>query len=163
MLIKTDEQVLFDKQFLKPALEENTFLLTVTNGSEEMVVKVYIAKVEHGEKNADNVSEWIDDWRKAWAGKRDRKSMGDRNKCIKVMTEFLKEHKYTIEDVYRARDVYIKSFDGNYETMRQADHYIKKKENGIDVSDLLSNCQELEILDTSFGDDFVTSSIYKDL
>jgi hypothetical protein len=97
-----------------------------------------------------NVEEWIDDWRTGWSGKR-VKAMGIKQDCVDKMKDFFKENpSYTKDDVFAARDLYFKDIIaqyGNYQYLRQADHFIKKRDKvtGEVSTDLLIYCEQIKI------------------
>lgn len=79
------------------------------------------------DKGHANIEDWINDWRIAWKGKRN-KAMGSRDKCIENMKEFFQLYpEYTKDHVFKARDKYLHSLDGDYTYLEQADFFIKKR------------------------------------
>jgi hypothetical protein len=57
--------------------------------------------------------------------------MGSKQRCIANMEDFFKRNpKALVEDVYAARDMYLKSVferNGDYTYLQQADYFIKKQ------------------------------------
>lgn len=97
----------------------------------------------------NDIEDWIDDWRSAWSGKR-VKGMGIKQDCIDKMKEFFKTNpNYTKDHVYKARDIYFKeiySQYGNYQFLKQADYFIKKKDKqtGEVTTDLAVYCEQVK-------------------
>jgi hypothetical protein len=119
-------------------------------------VEVEVSSAKHGSQlkiidsnGHANVEEWIDDWRSSWSGKR-VKGMGVKQDCITKMKEFFKSNpEYSKEDVFAARDIYFKDIlkqYGNYQYLRQADHFIKKQDKVTSEvhTDLVIYCEQVK-------------------
>ena len=102
-----------------------------------------------------NIDDWIDSWRAGWKGTR-VKGMGSREKCVQNMQEFFQLYpQFTQDNVFKARDRYIQSLEGNFTYLEQADYFIKKRvpsnDGGIETRrTLLVYCEEL-VIDEELG------------
>jgi hypothetical protein len=171
-LLATVQEVdeLIAENFVRPSMEnEDEFTLKITSlsGATRNITVVVdsstqistskiatpITTVE--EIGHDSVEEWIMSWRSMWRGKR-AKAMGSREKCIKNMKEFFQLFPtYSKEHVFKARDRYFNSLNGDMTYLEQADYFIKKRvpngEGGTETRrTLLTYCEEV-ILDEEFG------------
>jgi hypothetical protein len=176
IIATTDElDKLIAGNFIKPSLEnDEEYILTIhsLSGSEKIVrvtldnntftkkgsIKTITKKIiEIGKGDHSNIEEWITSWRIMWKGKR-VKAMGSKEKCKKNMKEFFKLFpEYTKEHVFKARDKYFDSLEGNMKYLEQADYFIKKRvpgeEGGVEVRrTLLTYCEEV-VLDEEYGID----------
>lgn len=176
IIATTDElDKLIAGNFIKPNLEnDEEYILTIhsLSGSKK-IIKVILDNVilikknninivtkkivKLKEENHSNISEWITSWRIMWKGKR-VKAMGSKEKCKKNMKEFFKLFpEYTKEHVFKARDKYFYSLEGNMKYLEQADYFIKKRvpseEGGVEIRrTLLTYCEEV-VLDEEYGID----------
>lgn len=74
-----------------------------------------------------------------------RGAMGASESCkIKLKRWFKENPEYTIEDVLKATKIYIKSLNGNYTYLQQADYFIYKKVGKDEVSKLSAFIDELD-------------------
>lgn len=78
----------------------------------------------------EGVSEWIDDFRGLFRGKKIG-SMGDKKSCIKKMDKFLNENpEVTKEQIMTSTERYINSErKNNYMYLQRADYFISKQDN----------------------------------
>jgi hypothetical protein len=103
------------------------------------------------ETDTEDITKWIDEWRDEWRNKKVG-TMGVRATCIKNMKEFIQLYpQYTKQDIYDARDLYMKNVlhqYGNYTYLQHADYFIKKKVKGDEGTEtratLLVYCEEVK-------------------
>jgi|TARA_R110000744_G_scaffold11552_1_gene34981 hypothetical protein len=94
-------------------------------------------------KNTDNVSAWIDDWRMLWPAKLKtggRPVKGDKQGCLRKMKVFVQEYSFTKEEIFEATQIYLfeKKRD-NYNFITCADYFIIK--NGASI--LAASCESV--------------------
>lgn len=92
------------------------------------------------EKIHEVKQEFIDEYRELFKGIR-IKSMGNRQDCIEKMKRFRETYpQYSEEDIIKATKYYISHTDPRF--TRYANYFIFKRENGIELSDLLTILEE---------------------
>jgi hypothetical protein len=104
---------------------------------------VLVASIKELQKAEEvGVSTWIDSWRalfpsgKNFSGYPHR---GDKQICKKKMEIFVKETKYTKDQIFKATKSYVDEFKSrDYEYMKQAHYFIGKKDSG---SSLAAYCE----------------------
>jgi hypothetical protein len=148
-------------------ISPNSYVMTLrdTNGIAKLKVEVSTEQKDNiivpsllslSGNGAHNISEWISDWRKGWYGKR-AKGMGSKQLCTSNMITFFKRNpKALVEDVYAARDMYIKSVferNGHYTYLQQADHFIIKQKIDGTVERNLESFYEEVLINKEIGGD----------
>src|SRR5574343_1197969 len=84
----------------------------------------------------ESCTDWIEDYRQMFSytncgtpGK-----MGDKETCINKMNDFIKKYEYSKEVILAATKEYIQSTN-NSKYLKQADNFIRKREEGTKESD----------------------------
>lgn len=80
----------------------------------------------------------LPEFREKWKGLKPG-SMGSLKSCKLKLTRWMKENpEYNFDDILRAADIYLATFDGNYTYLQRADYFIFKQENNREESSRLS-------------------------
>lgn len=96
-------------------------------------------------KNPENIGSWIDEWRKKFPeGESDHgyRWRSPKPGCLKKMKTFIKKHKATKDDIFKATDNYLRRFNGDFTYCKTASNFIYK--DNVDESELLSQIDGLE-------------------
>lgn len=139
---------------LRLAGEELIKEINNINTSKEQVVKEVIKEVvkkpkDESKELTDEISNWIDDYRALFKGKKIG-SMGDKNGCLSKMVRFFNEYpEHADKDkIFRATTKYIdaEGLNSNFKYLQQANYFIfKQTSNKEETSRLASHCDELGI------------------
>ena len=83
------------------------------------------------------------EFREKWRGLKEG-SMGAPKSCKEKLRRWIIENpEYSIEDIMKAADLYIKSLQGNYKFIQRADYFIFKKEGKEESSRLSAFIDEI--------------------
>lgn len=142
------------KRFIKIYTEENNKHYLLREQSEilledmetqcEPIVEKPVKKVTTRRLNhmlADNLEAFRNKWKGLSPG-----SMGGKKSCEQKLMRWIMENpEYTFEDILKACDIYINSFNGNYKYLQRADYFISKKEGKEESSRLSAFIEEIDM------------------
>lgn len=127
--------------------EDYSFDLEINNNLDE--IKKGVQSKLTIEVTEAEVEEWIDEYRSEWTGLR-KNGVGSKKDCVTKMVKFLNDNpQFNKEIVLEARNEYIKSMNGDYTLLEQADYFISKRirdieNNGYRYRSTLQNyCEEV--------------------
>lgn len=91
------------------------------------------------------IEENLQNFRNKWKGLSPG-SMGAKKSCKEKLTRWIKENpEYSFEDILKAVDIYISSFNGNYKYLQRADYFVFKKDGREESSRLSAFIEEVNL------------------
>ena len=137
-----------DKKEIKYILREKSKVL-IENSFTDKTVSVKKDSIKKKLSNRvinESIEDNIDKYRHYWKGLK-AGSMGAKKSCKEKLKRWMLENpEYTFEDILKAVDIYINSFNGDYRFVQQADYFIFKKVGKEEDSKLSAYVDEIDLV-----------------
>jgi hypothetical protein len=154
-----------EKKFIKIYTENNEVQMLLREKSEQLLEDMESQCPPADEKlvkkvSARHVNNMLDGniqtFRNKWKGLAPG-AMGAKQACTDKLKRWIAENpEYTFEDILKACDIYIKTFNGSYRYLQRADYFIFKKDGKEESSRLSAFIEEIDI---EITDDDWTSEV----
>lgn len=113
----------------------------ITQQKEVIKTSKKVSKRHVSKEVEEHVQEYREKWRGLSLG-----MMGSPKSCKEKLTRWMHENpEYTMQNILKAADIYIKTFNGEYKYLQQADYFIFKKTGREESSRLSAFIEEIEV------------------